>query len=120
MSASPTSPINRGAVSVGNQRYRQARMASEEDGSRDRGRSVAAADFVEGGVEEKAVVSLEREAELDREVVFEIRDGDADQRQAALFDQRRRGREQGACGVENRRCAGGRVGEGVRAGRARV
>jgi hypothetical protein len=66
------------AVGAGRQRHRQARTAAEEDGPRDRGRSEAVADLVEGGVEEKAVVSLEREVELDREVVLEVRDGDAD------------------------------------------
>src|SRR5919197_3446201 len=100
---------NRSAASVRKQRHRHARTAAEEDGPRDRGPSKAAADLVEGGVEENAVVSLERKAELDREVVLEIRDGDADQRQAAPFDQRGGGREEGARGVENGGCVGGRV-----------
>ena len=107
------------AVVVGKQRHRQPGRPAEQHGARDRGRAEAGADLVERAVQHRAVVALERQAELAREIVVEIGDRDADQRQAALLDRRPRRGEQAARDGEDDLGLRGRVPERVRARRAR-
>jgi hypothetical protein len=60
----PTADVEAARLSVGEQRHVRGGSAPEEDAPGDRGRAVASADLVEGGVQELTVVGVEGKAEL--------------------------------------------------------
>ena len=61
-------------------------------------------------------MAVERQRELDRTVVVEVRDRDTDEGQPALFDQRRDGGEERSRRREDRLGVRGGAGQRVRAG----
>ena len=74
--------VGRSAVVVREQRHRQTRGPAKQHRTRDRSGAEATANLVQRSVQHRAVVALERQAELAREIVIEVGDRDADQRQA--------------------------------------
>ena len=86
--------------SVGQQRDRQALIAAEQHGAGDGSRPEPVAHAVDRRVEGAA--TLEGEHELDRARILEVAQRDPDEGQAALLDRRRRGRQQGSRGGEDR------------------
>src|SRR5690606_32866506 len=76
------------AASVGQQRHRQTLVAAQHHGAGDRRGAEAAVHLVERGVERGGVALVERQLELHRGVIVEVADRDADQRAAALADER--------------------------------
>src|SRR5918996_6461845 len=67
------------ARSVRQQRYRYSRVATEQHGTRDRGRPEPAAQVVERRVQCRQGLTLERKRKLDDAVVVEVRQGNADE-----------------------------------------
>src|SRR4051794_2905891 len=70
-----TTPLIVPARSVRQQRHRQPLVAAEQHRARDGARAEALAHLVERDVERAAVAAVERQGELDRAVVLEVRDG---------------------------------------------
>jgi hypothetical protein len=66
----------------------QARIAAEENDTRDRARSEPLANLVDRRVQHGPAAGAEREKELHRAIVLEVRDGDADERQPFALDPR--------------------------------
>jgi len=93
---------------------------ADEHGTSDGARSEPRSDLVECGVEGAAAVAIEGQRELGREVVGEVGDSDADEREALPLDQRHRGGEQPSRRDEDGLRVGGCVREGVRPRRPRV
>ena len=99
------------------QRHPRPGLSTDQRAPRDRARAEPLAQLVERPVE--LPHTIERQRELDRVLVTEIAERDSDQRQTALPDQRLRGGEQASRDAQQRRRPGGRLGDRVRARRAR-
>src|SRR5204863_3855308 len=112
--AGTSTPTSTPGSSVRQQRHREARVAAEQDSARDRRAAVTIADRVDGGVDRL----LRPEQELAGPGVLEHRHRAADERDAALLDQRRRRREEGASRDQDRLRVRGRERQRVRARRA--
>ena len=95
-----------------------ALVAAEQHGAGDRRRPEAVAHVVERGVERLGAPAVERQRELDRAVVVEVGERDADEREALALDQRHRRGEQVPRRGEDRLGLGRRLGQRVRARRA--
>ena len=87
----------------------QPRSLAEERGAADRGAAEAVAHRVERVVEGGTVATVERQRELDRVGIAEVRHRDADQREPAFLDERLRVVEQPPRRVAQRCGVGGRA-----------
>ena len=94
-------------------------IPAHEDAARDRRGAVAVAYLVEREVERGVVHPLEGERELDAILVLEVREREADEREALRTDQRLRFAEQASRRLQDRLCPRGRLGQRLRAGGAR-
>src|SRR5918996_2436843 len=88
------------ARSVRQQRYRYSRVATEQHGTRDRGRPEPATQVVERRVECRQRLTVERKRKLDDAVVVEVRQGQADQGDPLTGDGGKRVDEQRPRGKE--------------------
>src|SRR4051794_38192190 len=79
---------------VRQQRHGDPLIAAQQDRPRQRVGPVAVADCVKHGVERPGDLALERQHELRRAPVGQVAEGDTEQADAALLDQRHGGREQ--------------------------
>jgi len=69
-------------------------VAPEKDAPRDGGRSEPVTHRVERGIDRRSVPAVERQRELDRSVVVEVGEADADQGDALIADHRQGRHEQ--------------------------
>ena len=85
------------------------------DAARDRGGTEAVADVVERGIERAPRALVERQDEL-RDAVVQVADRHADERDAALVDERMRGVQEGEHRLEDRFGAGRGAGQACATG----
>src|SRR6266542_5153325 len=95
--------------SIWEERHRQPRLATKQHGPRYGGAPESVAHLVECRVERMAAATIERQRELERDVVVEVADRHADEREAATFDHGHRGSEQSLRSRKDRLGVGGRA-----------